>query len=452
MMSRLLRDAAMMPPDETLDTILSRLPLLHPKKIDLSLGRIERLLAELGHPERRLPPVIHVAGTNGKGSTVAFMRAMLEAAGRVVHVYTSPHLVRFNERIRLGEVGGGVLITDEELASVLAQCERVNAGQSISFFEILTAAAIEVFSRHPADILLLEVGLGGRYDATNVIAHPVATVITPVSIDHPEFLGTTIERIAFEKAGILKAGSPAVIAAQGADAIAVLQREADRLRVTPQIGGQDFATREERGRFVFEDERGLLDLPLPRLPGRHQQINAGAAIATMRVLDPYFPIAAIETGLSTADWPARLQRLSRGPVVEALGDVAEVWLDGGHNADGGRVLAEAMAELEERAGRPLVIVCGMLSTKDAQAFLTPFNGLAQEVLTVPVGGDHDGRTATELADIAVAAGLRASAFDTILAALHAISARVWPMSPRVLITGSLYLAGEVLTLNASPPV
>lgn len=438
-------------PTEPLDAILSRLPGLHPRKIDLSLGRIERLLADLGHPERRLPPVIHVAGTNGKGSTVAFIRAMLEAAGRRVHAYTSPHLVRFNERIRLARPGGGRLIGDDDLASVLAECERVNAGQSISFFEITTAAAFLAFSRAPADVLLLEVGLGGRFDATNVVARPLATVITPVSMDHPEFLGTSVERIAFEKAGILKSAVPAVVAAQGEDSLAVLRREADRLRAPAIVGGQDFQAREERGRLVFEDGSGLMDLPLPRLPGRHQHGNAATAIATLRTVDPAFPASAIEQGLEAVNWPARLQRLARGKVATLGGADAETWLDGGHNAEGGRVLAEAVADMEERSPRPLVLVCGMLSTKDATAFLSPFKGLAQEVLTVPLSGDHEGRTAADLAAVAEAAGLRASPASGIEAALRDLGKRARGQPPRILITGSLYLAGEILALNGTPP-
>ena len=437
--------------DDRLDALLSRLPHLHPKKIDLSLGRIERLLGELGGPERRLPPVIHVAGTNGKGSTVAFMRAMLEAAGRCVHVYTSPHLVRFNERIRLAGPDGGRLIADTDLADVLGECERVNAGQSISLFEITTAAALLAFARAPADVLLLEVGLGGRFDATNVVAHPAASVITPVSMDHPEFLGTSVERIAFEKAGILKRGAPAVFAAQGEAALAVLTREAEYLGIRPVIGGQDYATREERGRLVFEDERGLLDLPLPRLSGRHQQINAGAAIATLRLLEADFPSRAFEAGLGTADWPARLQRLPRGPVPALAPEGAEVWLDGGHNAEGGRVLAEAMAEFEERSARPLVLICGMLTTKDAAGFLLPFKDLAQEVVAVPVSGDHEGRAAADLAAVAATVGLRSTADETVETAMRTLAARDWPVPPRVLITGSLYLAGEVLRMNGTPP-
>ena len=276
---------------------MERFLSLHPKKIDLSLDRIERLLAALGHPERKLPPVIHVAGTNGKGSTVAFMRAILEAAGRRVHVYTSPHLVRFNERIRLAAPGGGRLVDDHELAEAFEHCERVNAGQPISVFEITTAAAFLLFAAHPADVLLLEVGLGGRFDATNVVPKPAATVITPVSWDHPEFLGSSVEAIAFEKAGILKRGVPAIFADQDPAALAVLLRQAARVGAQTFVGGQDFTCHEEQGRLVYQDERGLLDLPLPRLKGRHQHTNAGTAIAALRAFQPDLPVSAYEAGL-----------------------------------------------------------------------------------------------------------------------------------------------------------
>lgn len=435
---------------ETVDIILARLPALHPKRIDLSLGRIERLLAELGHPERHLPPTIHVAGTNGKGSTIAFMRAVLEAAGRRVHVYTSPHLVRFNERVRLGRPGGGELISDEAFAEVLDRCERINAGQSISLFEITTAAAFVAFSEYPADVLLLEVGLGGRFDATNVV-QPVLSVITPVSMDHPEFLGDTVEKIAYEKAGILKKGVPAVLASQDETALAVLTRQADSLRMPYKVGGQDFATREENGRLIYEDEQGLLDLPLPRLAGRHQQINAGTAIAALRTLDLGLPASAVEAGIVNATWPARLQRLSRGRVpAQAPGD-AEVWLDGGHNAEGGRVLAEAMGEREDRQSRPLVIICGMLTTKDAVAFLAPFRELTQELIAVPVAGEHAGRSAEEIAALSRTLGISAAACGSVADALDYLSARPWLVPPRILITGSLYLAGDVLKLNGTPP-
>ena len=436
---------------DTVETILGRLPALHPKRIDLSLDRIERLLDALGHPERRLPPVIHVAGTNGKGSTVAFMRAMLEAAGQRVHVYTSPHLVRFNERVRLGRPGGGTLIDDAHFAEVLDRCERVNAGQAISLFEITTAAALLAFSEAPADVLLLEVGLGGRFDATNVIERPAVAVITPVSMDHPEFLGDTVAKIAFEKAGILKRGVPTVLAAQMPAALDVLTREAERLRAPYIVGGQDFATREERGRFIYEDDRSLMDLPLPRLAGRHQQLNAGTAIAALRTFDPSFGTPSIEAGLATANWPARLQRLARGTVPDRAPHDAEVWLDGGHNAEGGRVLAEAMGEREDRYSRPLVLICGMLATKDTPAFLAPFRELTQELIAVPVSEEHAGRSASEIAAAAAALGIPSAACASVADALDYLSARPWLVPPRVLITGSLYLAGDVLQLNGTPP-
>jgi dihydrofolate synthase/folylpolyglutamate synthase len=431
------------------DEILSRLLNLHPKRIDLSLGRIERLLAALGSPHERLPPVIHVAGTNGKGSTIAFMRAMLEAAGKRVHVYTSPHLIDFNERIRIGRAGGGRLIDDRALEAALQRCEEANARVPITFFEITTAAAFLLFAQHPADVLLLEVGLGGRVDATNVIAHPVLTIVTPVSIDHPEFLGDTIEKIAVEKAGIFKRAVPAVLAEQDQNALAVLEAQANRLQAPIIVGGQDFLTREENGRFVYEDERGLLDLPLPKLVGRHQQANAGSAIAALRHLDPSLPVSAIETGLTRAEWPARLQRLRRGRVAALAPREAEIWLDGGHNADGGRVLAQAMADFEEKSPRPLILICGTLATKETRAFLRPFKGLAQEVVAVPIAGDHYGRLPAEIAFAAQQEGIPAAASGSVGSALEYLSARDWSASPRILIAGSLYLAGEVLKLDQS---
>ena len=296
-----------------IDSIIARLTALHPKRIDLSLGRIERLLAALDHPERKLPPVIHVAGTNGKGSTIAFLRAILEAAGKRVHVYTSPHLVRFNERFRLGARGGGVLVSDEELAAALTECERANGDAPITVFEITTAAGLLLFARHAADVLLMEVGLGGRLDATNVIEHPLATVITPIAVDHTDFLGDTLDKIAAEKAGILKRNTPAVSAAQQRDALAVIERQAARLKAPLKIAGEDWTATEERGRLVYQDDDGLLDLPAPKLYGRHQFENAGLAIAALRAIKPLkIPPAAYESGLTKADWPARMQRLAPG--------------------------------------------------------------------------------------------------------------------------------------------
>lgn len=433
------------------DALIARFLPLHPRRIDLSLGRIERLLADLGHPETRLPPVIHVAGTNGKGSTVAFMRAVLEAAGLAVHVYTSPHLVRFHERVRLGRPGGGRLVEDETLADAFSRCETVNAGQGISVFEITTAAALLLFAEHPADVLLLEVGLGGRYDATNVVPQPIATVITPVSMDHPEFLGSTVTAIAGEKAGILKRGIPAIIADQAEEARAVIEREARRVGAPVQYGGQDFTTHEERSRLVYQDERGLMDLPLPRLAGRHQHLNAATAIATLRTVFPDLPASAYEAGIPRADWPARLQPLKRGSLPGLLCEGSELWLDGGHNADGGRILAEALAEMEERHARPLILVCGMLATKDPTAFLKPFAGLAQELIAVPITGEGAAHDPDVVLRAAESVGLPAARSPDVASALRFLAARGWPLPPRVLIAGSLHLAGEVLALNGTPP-
>jgi len=431
------------------DAILSRLLDLHPKKIDLSLGRTERLLAELGRPDLRLPPVIHVAGTNGKGSTLAFLRAMLEAFGALTHVYTSPHLLRFNERIRLGAPGGGKLVDDDRLSAALEACERANGAQPITFFEITTAAAFKLFAESPADWLLLETGLGGRYDATNVIAAPCATIVTSISHDHPEFLGDTIEKIAYEKAGIFKRGVPAIIGFQNDGAKAVLTREARRVGAPAIVAEEDFHVREENGRLVYEDEKGLLDLPLPRLVGRHQHQNAAAAIAALRTVAPQIPAEFIEAGLTRAEWPARLQRLARGRIETLAPPDSEVWVDGGHNEDGGRVLAEAMAEFEEKNTRPLVLICGAQTTKDVRALLRHFAGLAREVVAVPVEGEHKSWATSDVANAARAEGMEASCADSVEAALGRIAALKWEVAPRILIAGSLYLAAAALALNGT---
>ena len=431
------------------DAILSRLLTLHPKKIDLSLGRTERLLAALGRPDLRLPPIIHVAGTNGKGSTIAFLRAMLEAAGKRVHVYTSPHLLRFNERIRLGAAGGGKLVDDARLNAALERCEQANAGQPITFFEITTAAAFSLFADAPADWLLLETGLGGRYDATNVVAQPKAAIITSISLDHLEFLGDTVEKIAHEKAGILKKGAPAIIGFQSEPVAKTLEREARRVGAPAFIAGRDFHISNENGRLVYEDERGLLDLPLPRLAGRHQHENAAGAIAALRAVAPEIPTSAIEAGLTRAEWPARLQRLTRGRIVDLAPPGAEVWLDGGHNEDGGRVLAEAMAEFHDKAPRPLALICGAQTTKDVRALLKHFVGLAREVVAVPVEGEHKSWAPEDVASLARAEGIPGAAAGGVEEALALLSARSFDAPPRVLIAGSLYLAASVLAANGS---
>jgi len=457
-----------------IDAIVARLTALHPKRIDLSLDRIERLLAALDHPERKLPPVIHVAGTNGKGSTIAFLRAILEAAGKRVHVYSSPHLVRFNERYRLGgqpksdisdfgqskmpnsgkpEFGcEGVLVSDAELSATLEECERVNAGAPITVFEITTAVGLMLFARHPADVLLMEVGLGGRLDATNVIEHPLATIITPISIDHIDFLGDTIEKIAAEKAGILKRGTPAIVAAQARDALAAIERQAAKLNVPLKIAGEDWTATEERGRLVYQDEAGLLDLPAPKLYGRHQFENAGLAIAALRAIKPFkISPAAYEAGMIKADWPARLQRLAQGRLVDLAPAGSELWLDGGHNPDGGRAIAAALADLEERVSRPLVLIVGMLASKDCEGFLGNFTGLARRMIAVPVPGAEKGMSAEAVADTARAIGLPATSRDNLIEALEAARKLDLDPPPRILITGSLYLAGEVLRENGTLP-
>ncbi len=435
-----------------IDSILARLLALHPKRIDLSLDRIERLLAALGNPERQLPPVIHVAGTNGKGSTIAFARAMLEAAGKRVHVYTSPHLVRFNERFRLGAAGGGKLVSDDELAAALAECERANGEAPITVFEMETAAAFILFSRQPADVLLLEVGLGGRLDATNVIERPLVSVITPVSLDHAEFLGDKLEGIAGEKAGIIKRKVPVVIAPQHPEALAVIERRAAALRAPLHVAGEHWNVHLEHGRLVYQDDDGLLDLPAPKLQGRHQFDNAGVAIAALRVAGQALALPAFESGLIRADWPARLQLLSQGSLATLAHAGSELWLDGGHNPDGARAIAAALGDFEERVPRPLVLVVGMLSTKDCEGFLRNFAGLARCLIAVPIPRQDKTLPPEVIADAARAVGIPAESRDDILAALAAIVRLDLAPPPRILITGSLYLAGEVLALNETPPM
>jgi dihydrofolate synthase/folylpolyglutamate synthase len=434
------------------DDILARLASLHPKRIDLTLDRMWRILAALDHPEKRIPPVIHVAGTNGKGSTVAFLRAILEAAGLRVHVYTSPHLVRFNERFRLGRVGGGVLVTDDELRAALDHCERANGGEPITIFEIETAAAFHLFAEHPADVVLLEVGLGGRLDATNVVDKPLASVITPIGIDHLEFLGDTLTKIATEKAGIIKRGVPVVCAEQTPEATAVIEETAKRSRAVLHAATQDWHVNVERGRLVYQDERGLLDLTAPRLFGRHQFDNAGLAIATLRSIDSLkIEPAAFEQGIARAEWPARMQRLTSGTLVNAAPPDAEIWLDGGHNPDGGRVVAAALGDLEERVSRPLVVIAGMMGNKDARGFLGNFAGLTRHIIAVKIPGEDNAMPPDVLANAARQLGMRVETATSVEAALRAIAKLAYEVSPRILITGSLYLAGHVLRENGTLP-
>ena len=434
-----------------LGELIVRLSGLHPQRIDLDLKRMHRLLERLDHPERKLPPVIHVAGTNGKGSTVAYLRAILEAASLRVHVYTSPYLVRINECFRLGRAGGGVLVGDDELRAALEHCERANAGEPITIFEIETAAAFCVFAQHRADVVLLEVGLGGRLDATNVIDKPLASVITPVSMDHTEFLGDTLMTIAGEKAGIIKRDVPLICAEQAPEAIAVIEACARRMHAPLHRAGQEWHVSVERGRLVYQDDRGLMDLAAPKLFGRHQFDNAGLAIATLRALDAFrIEPSAFEAGIVNAEWPARMQRLASGALVDQGPPGCEIWLDGGHNAEGGRVAAAAVGDLEERVSRPLVVIVGMMANKDAGAFLANFAGLTRHIMAVQIPDREGAMPPDRLADAARALGMRVESAASVEAALRSLARLAYEVPPRILITGSLYLAGHVLSANGTP--
>jgi dihydrofolate synthase / folylpolyglutamate synthase len=429
------------------NTLLERLKKLHPQSIDLSLGRIERLLTALGHPERKVPPVLHVAGTNGKGSFLAFTRAIAEGLGRSVHVYTSPHLVDFHERIVLAGPHGSAPIGEDLLVDCLARAEAANGGELITLFEITTAAAFLAFAETPADLLLLETGLGGRLDATNVVEKPLLTAITPVSIDHVSFLGDTVVEIAGEKAGILKPGVPCVVGRQQNAAFQVIERRAEEIGVTLHVAGRDFDMYEQHGRLVFQTPERLLDLPLPRLNGRHQIDNAGTAIAAASLLfTDALTARALEHGLTHAEWPARMERLTTGALHGYVADGTEIWLDGGHNAAGGKVVAHALAELDERLPRPVHLIYGMMETKDAHAFIAPFKGLVERVYTVPIADEPNAFSAEALAEIARAEGFEVTVAASVPDALARSQAALGGAG-RVLICGSLYLAGHVLKLH-----
>jgi len=417
------------------DAILQRLTTLHPKVIDLSLDRMQVLLADLGNPQDRIPPAIHVAGTNGKGSTQAYIRAGLEAAGLRVHAYTSPHLAFFNERIRLA----GELIGDEALAQTLAEVEAVNAGRPITFFEVTTAAGFLAFSRAPADYTLLEVGLGGRLDATNVIETPRLTVITPISIDHTQYLGDTLTQIAGEKAGILKRRVPCIAAGQPDEALAVIEARAARLGCPLSIAGQHWTVAREGDALVFHDERGLLDLPLPGLPGPHQVENAGTAIAALRELG--FGQAEAAAAMTRVEWPARMQRLTRGPLVQAAPG-CELWLDGGHNPAGGQAVAATLASMPRR---PVHLVCGMLNTKDVSGYMRALAPQVESLTAVSIEGEPATLPAEATAAAAESTGIPAATAPDVAQAV-ALVARQHP-GARILICGSLYLAGRVLREN-----
>ena len=408
---------------------------LHPKVIDLTMGRVQRLLAALGHPERRLPPVIHIAGTNGKGSTQAMIRAGLEAGGNSVHAYTSPHLARFHERIRLA----GVLISEADLTALLDECVQANGPDAITFFEITTAAALLAFARVPADFVLLEVGLGGRLDATNVVDRPALTIITPVSIDHQQYLGETLAEIAGEKAGIIKRGVPVIVGPQQPEGLAVIEARAAKLGAPVLAFGQHWMVSQDRGRLIYQDDNGLLDLPLPNLPGPHQIENAGAAIAALRYLGRDDTVC--EAAVTQAYWPARMQRLRTGPLV-AMAPQIELWLDGGHNPAGAVAIAATLAQMPPRETH---LICGMLNTKDVRGYMAPLAPHVAHLHAVSIPGEANTLPAEVTCQAAQAVGIPAVVAGSVADALAAIAASA--PSARVLICGSLYLAGSVLREN-----
>jgi dihydrofolate synthase/folylpolyglutamate synthase len=407
------------------------------------LARERRLLDKLGNPELRLPPVIHVAGTNAKGSTIAYLRAMLEAAGNSVHLYTSPHLVHFNERVRLA----GKLVSTRRINDALEEVERINAGKPITQFEITTSAALKLFAETPADFLLLEVGLGGDFDSTNVIDHPLGTIITPVDLDHQKWLGNSIAEIASHKAGILKRGAPAVIGRQRDEGLAAIEREAAKLNVTPFVQGRDYDGYAQDGRLVYQDEDGLLDLPPPALVGHHQFDNAALAVAAVRHFKLPVSEAEIAEGLRTVIWPARIQPL-RGKLRDRLPGSSELWLDGAHNAHGAAALALSLEEMNAARPKPLVLILGMINTREPRDFLEPFKGLNPRVLTLTIPGEANAHKATYIAAEAQKAGFEAWPYRALG---QAIDAAATVSGARVVIGGSLYLAGYVLDKNGTPP-
>ncbi len=422
------------------DAILMRLLSLHPKIIDLSLDRMHHILAKLGHPEQHLPPVIHIAGTNGKGSTLAMARAILEAAGLKVHTYTSPHLVKFHERIRVA----GELISEDILSALLEECEVVNGGEPITFFEITTAAAFLAFTRMPADYLILEVGLGGRLDATNVIDQPAVSVITSIGLDHQQYLGETITEIAREKAGILKPGCIGIVGAQPLEAREEIERVAEKARAPLKIANQEWQTYVQHGRLVYQDEEGLLDLPLPALTGPHQIDNAGNAIAAIRALkDGRISDDAIAQGLKNVTWPARLQNLGQGHLRKFISPETEIWLDGGHNGPAGVVLSQALREMPKRE---MIMIWGMLNTKHPGTFIANFKDVVSHVYTLTIPDEANAISAEDLAQISAENGLAASPAVSLENALE--QASLLKPAPRIIICGSLYLAGHVLAMHS----
>ena len=433
------------------DALIASLMDIHPRGFDLSLDRIEKLLDRLGNPHRDIPPVIHVAGTNGKGSTIAFARAILEAAGKRVHVDTSPHLVSWHERFRLGAPGGGKLVEDAVLEHAIARVADANAGQAITVYEILTAAMFLLFRENPADYCLVEVGLGGRFDSTNVIENPAVCVIAPVDMDHQAYLGDTLAKIAFEKAGIIKPGVPVVVGIQHDEALEVIERRAAELGCRTFVCGRDFDYHQQAGRFIYQDLNGLLDLPNPALVGVHQLANASLAIAAVRSVGLDFPNEVFERAMETVYWPGRLQPLKQGNIPALLPQACDIWLDGGHNPAAGKVLCDALATRRKEHPLTTYMVCGMLTTKEAGGYFSAVASVVDRLIAVPIQSSDAGFTPEQLAQAAAREGIDARPAQSLDHGLEELNKLLKGKPARVVFAGSLYLAGDVLAFNGTPP-
>lgn len=436
------------------DSQIQKLLQNHPKGFDLSLGRIRGLLENLGNPHLAIPPVFHIAGTNGKGSTAAFLRAIIEAGDKTTHVHTSPHLVDWVERYRLGKIGGGEFVSDQTLEKAIITASDANGGKQITVFEIMSAVAFILFSQYKADYSIIEVGLGGRFDATNVIDKPLISIITPIALDHQSYLGDTIEKIAFEKAGIIKANAPVIIGPQTDGAREVIEEVAKNQGCKTYIARQDFDGFEQRGRFVFQDEWGLLDLPIPNLKGAHQIDNATTAIAATRVEKFALQNARYEKAMRKAYWPGRFEPLLKGKLIETFPtgqrNDFDIWIDGGHNPAAGAALIHELEELKQKDNLPIFMICGMLTTKDPAAFFNYFTKKIEQVLTVPIVDSEAGFAPEKLSQLCKKSGLVSTPQKSVEEALLKIS-DLHKGPARIIICGSLYLVGEVLKNNGTPP-